>query len=160
MFLGRQYSSQSNQQPRLPSSLHQSTHLRYNTPRPYGRTLPNPHTRQNYHIPPNPAVLLDPHFLAALWTLRTLSDVRVKRMSCRIDRNIGTKQRASTNGHKAGVGDGAVEVDEEIFLPSTLALRPSATSQRNVPAQRPTPVANVLMCESTVHVSLVFFTFS
>jgi hypothetical protein len=44
-----------------------------------------------------------------------LSNVWVKRMSCRIDRDIGTEQRASTNGYKAGVGDGAVEVDEDAF---------------------------------------------
>lgn len=36
-------------------------------------------------------------------------------MGSRIDRHIGREQRASTDGYKAGVDDGAVEVDEDAF---------------------------------------------
>lgn len=34
-------------------------------------------------------------------------------MGSRIDRNVGSEQRASTDGYKAGVDDCAVEVDED-----------------------------------------------
>jgi hypothetical protein len=89
--------------------------LRHNTPGSHSRTLPYPHARQNNHISPNPAILLDPNLLPKLRPAHPTTHLRVERVPGRVERHIWCQQCPRADRHEASVGDGAVGIDEDPF---------------------------------------------
>jgi hypothetical protein len=89
------------------------THLRNNTSRSNSRALTNPHPRQNHYIPSNPAVRFNVHFLPQLWPIRTIPHVGIKWVRAAVDGHVGSDQSSCSDGHQAGIDDGAIEVDED-----------------------------------------------
>lgn len=80
----------------------------------YSAAFANGHTRQDGDIASNPNILLDGYRFTCLRTLSAIAEVRIKRVSPRIQADVRTHQGSSTNGDQAGVDDSTVEVDENI----------------------------------------------
>jgi hypothetical protein len=98
-----------------PRRCNNTTYLGHNTPSSHSRALPNPHTRQNDHIATDPAVFFNPNFLAHFWSCCAAPNLWIQRMCAAVDRHVRSKQSSSTDGHQAGVDNGAIEIDEDAF---------------------------------------------
>jgi hypothetical protein len=91
------------------------THLCHNTTRTHCTATSNRHARTHGHITTDPDILFDSDGLSRLWPIRPIPQLRIQRVSARIQTYVRSQQSSRADGNKTGVDDGAVEVYENAF---------------------------------------------
>jgi hypothetical protein len=92
-----------------------STYLCHDTTRTHCTATSDCHARTHGHIPTDPNILLDNDRLSRLWTIRSIPQLRIERVSARIQAYIRSQQSSRADGNKTSVDDGAVDVYKDAF---------------------------------------------
>ena len=71
------------------------------------------HAWQNDDVAANPDVVADADFHSELRPFDPIANARVQRVRGAVERDVGSEQAPRPDGHRAGVEDCAVEVDED-----------------------------------------------